>query len=120
MQAITDAMVDAYLRANDAYWREVDALPSDPTKPWRQGTPREATRVSLAAALDAAQAEPVALQLLREELPHAEWEDKHIHPVGSESFQNWRISIRLPVPLSEPDKSPEAALLRLLRMREGK
>lgn len=47
----TDAMVDAYLKANDAYWREVDALPTDATKPWRQGTPREATRVSLQAAL---------------------------------------------------------------------
>ena len=62
-----------------------------------------------------AQAELVALQLLRDELPHAEWEDKHIHPVGAESFQNWRISIRLPVPLSETDKSPEAALNRLLK-----
>ena len=48
---ITDAMIDAYLTANDAYWREVDALPRDITKPWRQGTPKEATRVSLRAAL---------------------------------------------------------------------
>lgn len=47
----TDAMIDAYLTANDAYWREVDALPHDITKPWRQGTPKEATRVSLRAAL---------------------------------------------------------------------
>lgn len=48
--AVTDAMVDAYLQANDAYWRETDALPTRPDK-WRNGTPREATRVSLAAAL---------------------------------------------------------------------
>ena len=67
--AITDAMVDAYLQANDAYWREVDALATDLTKPWRQGTPKEATRVSLAAALTAApsaQAEPTRSQKMRE------------------------------------------------------
>lgn len=56
---ITDAMVEAYLAANDAYWREVDALPRDITKPWRRGTPKEATRVSLQAAL-AAVPTPVA------------------------------------------------------------
>jgi hypothetical protein len=57
----TDAMVDAYLAANTAYWQEVDELPPDLTKEWRQGTPREATRVSLRAALMAATGgEPVA------------------------------------------------------------
>lgn len=43
------AMADAYLRANDAYWRRTDALPTPPDK-WRTGTAREATRESLRAA----------------------------------------------------------------------
>jgi hypothetical protein len=63
---VTDAMVAAYLTANDAYWREVDALPSDPTKPWRQGTPKEATRVSLEAALSASPQAP-ALEPMTDE-----------------------------------------------------
>lgn len=49
--AVTDEMVESYLRANSAYWHQVDAMPRDITKPWRQGTPSEATRVSLEAAL---------------------------------------------------------------------
>ena len=55
--AVTDAMVDAYLKANDAYWKRTDELPAPPDK-WRTGTAQEATRVSLAAALQAAQQEP--------------------------------------------------------------
>lgn len=47
---VTDAMVDAYLRANDAYWKRTDELPTPPDK-WRTGTPREATREGLRAAL---------------------------------------------------------------------
>jgi len=47
-------------------------------------------------------------------LDDAEWRDKHIHPCGGESFQSWLVSVYLPVPLSEPDKSPEAALERAL------
>lgn len=43
-------MVDAYLKANDAYWRRTDELPQSGTK-WRNGNPREATRASLIAAL---------------------------------------------------------------------
>jgi len=53
---VTDAMVDAYLQANDAYWRETDAQPKSPVK-WRNGNPKEATRVSLAAAIAAAAAQ---------------------------------------------------------------
>lgn len=53
---VTDVMVAAYLQANDAYWREVDALPRDITKAWRQGTPKEATHASLEAALAVAPA----------------------------------------------------------------
>jgi hypothetical protein len=49
---VTDAMVDAYLKANDAYWKRADELPTPPNK-WRTGTPREATRESLRAALAA-------------------------------------------------------------------
>lgn len=50
-QVVSDAMVEA---ANDAYWRRTDELPQKPDK-WRNGTPYEATRVSLIAALKAAQ-----------------------------------------------------------------
>ena len=52
------------------------------------------------------------LGLLRAELPHAEWQDKIIHPYRGESWQNWKISIWLPVPVSASDRSPEAALTR--------
>lgn len=51
-------------------------------------------------------------KLLQEALPHAEWQDKHIHPVGRETHQNWKVTVYLPVPLSEADKSPQAALTR--------
>lgn len=47
---VTDAMVDAYLKANDAYWVRTDELPRSGVK-WRNGTPREATREGLTAAL---------------------------------------------------------------------
>lgn len=50
--APTEAMVTAYLKANDAYWKDVDAGPSR-LGIWRDGTPREATHVSLIAALAA-------------------------------------------------------------------
>lgn len=49
---VTQAMVDAYLKANDAYWKRTDELPKPPDK-WRTGTVGEATRVSLEAALAA-------------------------------------------------------------------
>jgi hypothetical protein len=48
-------------------------------------------------------------------LDDAEWRDKHIHSCGGESFQSWLVSVYLPVPLSEQDKSPEAALERALK-----
>ena len=51
--AVTQEMVTAYLTANDAYWRSVDDGPPA-IGVWRNGTPSEATRVSLAAALAAA------------------------------------------------------------------
>jgi hypothetical protein len=46
----TDAMITAYLTANDAYWKRTDELAVPPDK-WRTGTPYEATRESLRAAL---------------------------------------------------------------------
>lgn len=55
------------------------------------------------------------LTVFRESLRHAEWCDKHIYPFDGETFQNWKLSIYLPVRLSETDKSPEAALDRLLK-----
>lgn len=73
---ITDAMVAAYLAANTAYWQEVDALPLNTRNPsvWRSGTPSDATRVSLRAALAAAPtalAEAVEPAPLRAVHPHA-------------------------------------------------
>lgn len=59
-------------------------------------------------------AAPTAESILRAALPYAEWHDKHIHPYHGEAFQNWTLGIYLPVKLSEKDKSPEAALNRLL------
>ena len=56
----------------------------------------------------------VAEALLQEALRDAEWQEKHIHPVGSESYQNWKRTVYLPVPLSQADKSPDAALRRAL------
>lgn len=54
----TKEMITAYLTANDAYWREVDALPRHPAK-WRNGTPSEATRAGLRAALAVSHAQPL-------------------------------------------------------------
>lgn len=52
--------------------------------------------------------------LLQEAIRHAEWHDKHIYPWNGETYQNWKLTIYLPVRLSEADKSPEAALRRAL------
>jgi hypothetical protein len=79
---------------------------------------RQAVEDALRAALSAVQ-EPVADALLLEAVRHAEWQDKHIHPYSGETFQNWRVTVYLPVPLSEPDKSPEAALARAVNRAHG-
>lgn len=49
---VTEEMVTAYLTANDAYWKGVDEL-APKLGTWRAGTPKEATRISLQAALRA-------------------------------------------------------------------
>lgn len=55
----TDAMIEAYLKANDAYWVATDNAPARDPSRWRNGTVKEATRVSLRAALATQpQAEP--------------------------------------------------------------
>lgn len=46
---VTDAMVEAYLTANDDYWTRTDQMPDKNPSRWRQGTPKEATRESLNA-----------------------------------------------------------------------
>lgn len=56
----------------------------------------------------------VLRDILKDAMRYAEWHDKHIHPFKGETFQMWTVEINLPVPLSETDKSPEAALNRLL------
>lgn len=83
---VTEAMVTAYLTANDAYWKRTDELPRSPDK-WRTGTPREATRVSLAAAL-ASQGAP-AEQPPSQEAAHPVGagvrQDDEVHQVGAVS-----------------------------------
>jgi len=54
---VTEKMVTAYLTANDAYWKRIDGEPTKIGK-WRNGTPSEATRVSLMAALASAPSIP--------------------------------------------------------------
>jgi len=54
---VTEEMVTAYLTANDAYWKRIDGEPTKLGK-WRNGTPSEATRVSLMAALASAPSTP--------------------------------------------------------------
>ena len=65
---VTEKMVTAYLTANDAYWKRIDGEPTKLGK-WRNGTPSEATRVSLMAALAAAPSTP----------PHADPIDMVLH-----------------------------------------
>lgn len=50
---VTDDMIDRYLQANDGYWAETDAMPSENPSKFRNGTVREATRASLIAVLSA-------------------------------------------------------------------
>lgn len=69
---VTDEMVEAYLAANDQYWRETDAQPATSPSKFRNGTPAEATRVSLIAALAVSQPvqKPVACVICHETEPH--------------------------------------------------
>lgn len=53
----TEAMVDAYLAANTAYWLRTDELPNTDPSRWRQGTPSDATAESYRAMINAAQGE---------------------------------------------------------------
>ena len=53
------------------------------------------------------------LKVLSRAVHYAEWQEKHIHGVG-EAVQNWVLKVNLPVPLLEPDKSPEAAFQRFV------
>lgn len=50
-------MVDAYLKANDAYWRAADEIPPRPDV-WRTGTPKEATAAGYRAMLAASPPPP--------------------------------------------------------------
>jgi hypothetical protein len=49
-----------------------------------------------------------------------EWADKNIYPCCGEAHQNWKVTLYLPVPLSESDKSFDAALRRWVASQEGK
>jgi hypothetical protein len=68
--------------------------------------------------LAAAKAKSEALRALIR-MDDVEWRDKHIHPCGGEAYQNWLVQVYLPVPLSAPDKSPEAALERALTKKNA-
>jgi hypothetical protein len=62
---VTDEMVDAYLKANDAYWKRTDELPR-PTNKCCAGTPKEATAESLRAAIAAEpERKPITIEQLR-------------------------------------------------------
>ena len=82
---------------------------------------RSATIIALRAALEQPeQQEQIgsnAERLLRDALVDAQWCDKWIYPVYGKNYQNWKIQIYLPVPESATDKSPEAALNRVLKRR---
>lgn len=52
-EAVTDAMIGAYLSANNAYWVRTDQMPPAPGRV-RAGNVKDATRESLRAALSAA------------------------------------------------------------------
>ena len=65
----SDAQIAAFLKTNDAYWHETDQeLPNKPGQ-WRNGNVKEATRVSLRAAL-ATPAEPSVRAALEGLLAH--------------------------------------------------
>lgn len=53
----TEAMVKAYLDANDAYWRRADELPKAIGK-WRKGSANEATAEGYRSMLAVAPASP--------------------------------------------------------------
>lgn len=63
--AVTNEMVEAYLKANDAYWKRTDELPQHPAK-WRNGNPKDATRESLRAALATGKREPLTPEKIEE------------------------------------------------------
>lgn len=89
--AITEEMVTAYLKANDAYWMAADKLPR-PLTAWRNGTSRDATRESLSAAL--AVASPArAVKPLTQLLDAAESVCATLeHPTNSvNAMQMWRL-----------------------------
>lgn len=57
------------------------------------------------------EAENAALRaLLTHAARDAQFQEKHIHPVGGPTYQNWLLDVYLPVPLTETDKSVERAL----------
>lgn len=92
----------------NAYWRAPDAHGVELTV-------EQATELLRRALGVEVEVKSPAERLLREALPHAEWQDKRIHPCEGEVFQNWKLTVYLPVLESEPNKSPDAALRRALK-----
>ena len=71
------------------------------------------THISLPAAA-------VLNSALQPALRDAEWGEKHIHPCYGETYQTWKVSIYLPVPLSVANKGAELALLRWAQVEAGR
>lgn len=53
------------------------------------------------------------------ELRDAEWCEKVIHPFRGDRYQNWCVSLYLPVPLDAAEKTPQAALQRYIEEQWG-
>lgn len=109
----TDAMIEAYLKANDAYWIATDKAPARDPSRWRNGTVKEATRAGLRAALTTQpQAEP----------------PKSLAYTPSESnaySQGWKAGFDMAQPQAEPRKPDGYAYVypsmdgEIIRMNHG-
>ncbi len=97
-------MIDAYLRANDAYWKRMDEMPPPPNK-WRTGTPKDATAESYRAMLQAAPPAPAMHASASTGLKCADcYMDKEACPTCYEAW--WKA--RHPNSHQMPDVAPPA------------
>jgi hypothetical protein len=102
---MTDKQPDA-LRLAD--WLEADACDLQP--------PMDAA-AELRRLHQVEKERDVLLGIFKEACKYAEWSEKVVW--GNTARQHWTLDIYLPVPLDEPDKSPEAALKRFIDKVEG-
>ena len=80
--------------------------------------PTDARQVILALTRerDEARAERDAVRKIVLDAAHedAEWRDKEIWPLDGDIYQNWRIVLYLPVPVTQADKEISSALDRAI------